>query len=65
MTDRSKMMPIKVTKAHCTAYGAGPLAFCWSAGNPYYSGHYRTKKEAVAAAEKTRKELARKWGARC
>lgn len=59
MTDRPKMMPIKLMKAHCAAYNQ-----CWSANNPYYSGHYRTKREAKAAATKTREKLALKWGAR-
>ena len=38
-----------VTKAICHAFGTG---YCWSASNPYYAGHYRTKKEAVEAASK-------------
>lgn len=60
MSERDQMMPIKLMRAHC---GAFPRAHCWSAANPYYSGHYRTRREASEAAKRIRKKLANKWGA--
>jgi len=63
MTDavqtRPKMQTTIVMRAVCAEYG-----HCWSAMHPYYDKHYRTKKEAIAAARKIRSKLALKWGAR-
>lgn len=56
---RPKMQPIVIMRAGCAEYG-----HCWSAMNPYYDKHYRTKKEATTAARKVRNKLAAKWGAR-
>lgn len=58
----SAMMPIKLMKAHCHSFPG--RKFCWSANNPYYDGHYPTKREAQAAAKASRERLAKKWGAR-
>lgn len=58
-SQRPKMQPIIVMRAGCAEYG-----HCWSAMHPYYDKHYRTKKEAVAAAREKRAKLALKFGAR-
>lgn len=38
---------IKITKAVCGAFHTG---FCYSARNPFYSGHYETFDDALEAA---------------
>ena len=53
MTER--LPAIKLFKASCAAYGT-----CWTATAPYFSGHYPTKKEAMAAAAKTKAKLERR-----
>lgn len=62
MNDRPRMMTIRLMKAHCHVFPG--RKFCWSAMHPYYGGHYPTKREAMAAARKSRERQARKWGAR-
>jgi len=48
---------IRLMKAHCGSFDSG---FCWSANNPYYSGHYATKEKAASAAVKSKRALATK-----
>lgn len=48
------MAKIVVYSAVCSSFGTG---FCWSARNPYWDGHYKTKREAFAAARKTKKKV--------
>jgi hypothetical protein len=48
---------IQIVKAHC---GSFPGGYCWSARNPYYSGHYPTKEKAASAAVRSKRALARK-----
>ena len=38
----------------CGAFGTG---YCWACRNPYWTGHYKTKREALDAA---RKKIVRK-----
>ena len=42
---------IVARKAICSTFDTG---YCWSCANPYYTGHYRTKKEAIEAAKRKR-----------
>lgn len=41
-------------KAICSGFKAG---YCWSTGRPH-TGHYRTKREAIAAAKKALRKSA-------
>ncbi len=53
----AELPEIRISRAICGAFGTGK---CWSANNPYYSGHYRTKTAAAVAAVKKKKALQRK-----
>jgi len=53
MTER--LPEIRIEKAICKEFGE-----CWSANNPYWTGHYRTKHAAAIAAAKTKRALERK-----
>lgn len=46
---------IKIMKASCAAFKSG---FCYSANNPFYSGHYETAGAALAAAERMKRDAA-------
>lgn len=45
---------ISITKAHCSAFESG---FCFSAGNPFYSGHYETFESAFRAALRDKQKV--------
>lgn len=45
---------IKIAKSHCRAFESG---FCYSAANPFYSGHYETLDEALKAAERDKQKI--------
>lgn len=45
---------IKIMEAICGAFESGR---CYSANNPYYSGHYETADHALKAAKKTKRKL--------
>lgn len=45
---------IKITKAVCSAFDSG---FCYSAYNPFYSGHYETFDEALEAAKRDKQKI--------
>lgn len=47
---------IKITEAICGAFESGR---CYSACNPFYSGHYETADEALRAARKTKAKAKR------
>lgn len=50
-------MKIVARQASCVAFGTG---YCWITDNPYYTGHYKTKREALAAARKVKPERDRR-----
>jgi hypothetical protein len=45
---------IRITKSHCSSFESG---FCYSAGNPFYSGHYETFEEALDAAKRDKQKV--------
>lgn len=45
---------IKIMRAICSSFESG---FCYSANNPYYSGHYPTQEKAAAAAARKKRKL--------
>lgn len=45
---------IRIMKAVCAAFKSG---FCYSAGNPFYSGHYETFDEALKAAQRMKQDV--------
>lgn len=44
---------IRITKSHCASFASG---FCYSASNPFYSGHYETFDEALKAAKRDKQQ---------
>lgn len=47
-------MDIKIMEARCGAFESGR---CYSANNPYYSGHYETADGALKAAKQTKRKV--------
>lgn len=52
---RQVLPEIKIMKSICGSFNG---RFCYSANNPYYSGHYPTREDATKAAARVKRKLA-------